>query len=343
MTLLRIVGGDQGAEQWDRFVESDPHSTFCHQYGWKQIMRDVLGHESLYLAAIDDEGTWRGILPLVRVRSILGHYLISLPFLNDGGPLGDRGAQQSLVEYAVIEAEKSGAGLLEFRARSELPGPVNPVYRKISVQLTLPSSTEEFWNTTLRAKLRAQIRRPVKEGMVFRCGVGELDGFYEVFARNMRDLGTPVLPKTFFEKVANAFGSRVLFAAVYTKAGIPVSGACCLLWRKELEATWASSLREFNHLSPNMLLYCRLMEEAIDRDIQIFNFGRCSPDGSTHRFKRQWGGSDVPLPWPSWSREPSIGVPSADRPLYHLAVTAWRHLPMVVANRVGPMLARLLP
>jgi serine/alanine adding enzyme len=343
LTLLRIVGGDQGAEQWDRFVESDPNSTFCHQYGWKEIMRDVLGHESLYLAAIDDEGTWRGILPLVRVRSILGHYLVSLPFLNDGGPLGDRGAQQSLVEYAVIEADKSGAGLLEFRARSELPGPVNPVYRKISVQLTLPSSTEEFWTTTLRAKLRAQIRRPVKEGMVFRCGVEEMHSFYQVFARNMRDLGTPVLPRAFFEKVADTFGSRVLFAAVYTKAGVPVAGACCLLWRKELEATWASSLRDFNHLSPNMLLYSRLMEEAIDRDIEIFNFGRCSPDGSTHRFKRQWGGSDVPLPWPSWSREPSIGVPSADRPLYRLAVTAWRHVPMVVANRVGPMLARMLP
>ncbi len=343
MTLLRIVGGDQGAEQWDRFVESDPNSTFCHQYGWKEIMRDVLGHESLYLAATDDDGTWRGVLPLVRVRSILGHYLISLPFLNDGGPLGDNAARQSLVEYAVIEAEQSGAGLLEFRARSDLPGPVNPVYRKVSVQLTLPSSTEEFWTTTLRAKLRAQIRRPVKEGMVFRCGVEEMHSFYQVFARNMRDLGTPVLPRAFFEKVADTFGSRALFAAVYTKAGVPVAGACCLLWRKELEATWASSLRDFNHLSPNMLLYSRLMEEAIDRDIEIFNFGRCSPDGSTHRFKRQWGGSDVPLPWPSWSREPSIGVPSADRPLYRLAVTAWRHVPMVVANRVGPMLARLLP
>jgi hypothetical protein len=106
---------------------------------------------------------------------------------------------------------------------------------------------------------------------------------------------------------------------------------------------WASSLREFNHLSPNMLLYCRLMELAIERDIEIFNFGRSSPDGSTHRFKRQWGGSDVQLPWPSWSRNSSIGVPSTERPFYRLAVAAWRHMPMVVANRVGPMLARLLP
>ena len=343
MTFLRIVGADQSPEKWDRFVESDPRSTFCHQFRWKEIMRDVLGHESLYVAATDGDGTWQGVLPLVRVRTVLGHYLISLPFLNDGGPIGDHAAQRRLVEYAVTEAEQSGAGLLELRTRSELPGPLSPVHRKISVQLRLPPSAEELWKTTLRAKLRAQIRRPMKEGMVFRCGVDEMNSFYQVFARNMRDLGTPVLPRAFFGKMADTFGSRVLFAAVYTETGVPVAGACCLLWRKELEATWASSLREFNHLSPNMLLYCRLMEQAIDRGIEVFNFGRSSPDGGTHRFKRQWGGSDVPLPWASWSRKPSIGVPSPDRPFYRLAVTAWRHLPMGVANRVGPMLARLLP
>ncbi|HEY5021914.1 MAG TPA: FemAB family XrtA/PEP-CTERM system-associated protein [Gemmatimonadaceae bacterium] len=340
---FRLVDGALSPEKWDRFVESDPQSTFCHQYRWKEIMRDVLGHESVYVAATDDDGTWRGVLPLVRVRNILGHYLISLPFLNDGGPLGDPDAQRALVEYAVTEAEQSGAGLLELRSRSELRGPVTPVHRKISVQLRLPSSAEEFWNTTLRAKLRAQIRRPMKEGMVFRCGVEEMHNFYQVFARNMRDLGTPVLPMTFFEKVADTFGSRVVFAAVYTNAGVPVAGACCFVWRKELEAMWASSLREFNHLSPNMLLYCRLMEYAIGHGIEIFNFGRSSPDGGTHKFKKQWGGHDIPLPWASWSREQGIGVPSADRPLYRLAVTAWRHLPTGVANRLGPVFARMLP
>lgn len=340
---VRIVDGARSPEEWDRFVESDPQSTFCHQYGWKKVIRDVLGHESLYVAATDDDGTWHGVLPLVRVRTILGHYLISLPFLNDGGPLGDHGTRQVLVEYAVAEAERSGAGLLEFRSRSDLPGPVRAVHRKISVQLQLPSSLEEFWDTTLRAKLRSQIRRPVKEGMVFRYGVDELSSFYQVFARNMRDLGTPVLPMAFFEKVADTFGARVLFAAVYTNAGVPVAGACCFVWRKEIEAMWASSLREFNHLSPNMLLYCRLMEHAIDQGIEVFNFGRSSPDGGTHKFKKQWGGDDIPLPWASWSREPSIGVPSADRPMYRLATTAWRHLPARVANRLGPVFARMLP
>jgi FemAB-related protein (PEP-CTERM system-associated) len=342
VSTVRIVDDDE-RKHWDSFVEKDPRSTFCHRYGWKGIMRDLLGHEPLYLAAVDDADAWQGVLPLVRVRSVLGHYLISLPFLNDGGPLGDQRAQQKLVEHAVAEAANSGAGLLELRGRFDAPGPVSSTNRRITVQLELPDSKEEFWKQTLKPKLRSQIRRPSKEGMTFRSGSEEMDSYYEVFARNMRDLGTPVLPKAFFQRAAKEFGSSVVFAAVYTAGGRPVAGACCLVWRDEIEVTWASSLREFNQLAPNMMLYSRLMEDAIDRGLKIFNFGRCAPGGSTHRFKQQWGGNDVPLPWPSWSRKAGIGVPSADGRFYHLAVSAWQHLPLAVANRVGPKLARLLP
>jgi FemAB-related protein (PEP-CTERM system-associated) len=306
-------------------------------------MREVLGHQPLYLAAVDEGGAVRGILPLVRVRSILGHYLISLPFLNDGGPLGAESVQQALVEHAVAEAKDSGASLLELRGRSNAPGPVTPTHRRISVRLALPDSVEDFWSRTLRPKLRAQIRRPSKEGLTFRAGGDELNAFYDVFARNMRDLGTPVLPKAFFQRGAAEFGQSMIFAAVYAADGRPVAGACCLAWRDEIEVTWASSLQEYNRLAPNMLLYSRLMEEAIGRDLKVFNFGRCAPGGSTHHFKRQWGGEDVPLPWPSWSRSVDAGVPSADGRFYHFAVKAWRRLPVAVANRVGPKLARLLP
>jgi FemAB-related protein (PEP-CTERM system-associated) len=343
VTTLRVISAGDDPAEWDRYVASNPLSTFCHQAGWKEIMTDVLGHDALYMAAVDGEGRWRGVLPLIRVRSLLGHFLISLPFLNDGGPVGDTAAQQLLVEHAISEARQSGAGLLEMRARHEVPGPLTPSYRRVSVHLTLPSSVEELWSSTLRAKLRSQIRKPTKEGMTFRSGSGELEAFYEVFGRNMRDLGTPVLRRAFFERGAATFGSSMLFAAVYSKTGAPVAGACCLHWRDELEVTWASSLREFNRQAPNMLLYSRLMEEAIARGVKTFNFGRCNPGGSTHRFKQQWGGRDVPLPWPFWSRHPAIGVPSPKNPFYQVATAAWSRLPVRVTNRFGPMLARLLP
>jgi serine/alanine adding enzyme len=343
MTQIRVINAGDDHDQWDRYVASSSGSTFCHQASWKSIMTNALGHEALYVAAVDEGGRWQGILPLVRVRSVLGHYLISLPFLNDGGPLGDSEAQENLVRYAIGEAKRSGASLLELRSRDDVPGPLISSYRRVSVHLSLPSSREELWSDTLRPKLRAQIRRPGKEGMTFRCGRAELDGFYEVFARNMRDLGTPVLPRKFFELGASSFGTSMLFAAVYTSTGVPVAGACCLHWRDELEVTWASSLREYNRLSPNMLLYASLMEEAIDRGVKVFNFGRSAPDSSTHRFKLQWGGHDVALPWPFWSPHAVVGVPSAENPFYRIATATWRRLPLAITNRLGPVLSRLLP
>src|SRR3954471_17302345 len=93
---LRVVAVDDWG-RWDRFVGSTPGSTHCHLAGWHDVMSNALGHECSYLAAVDDSGEWRGILPLVRVRGLLGHFLVSLPFLNDGGPLGTEDACARLV------------------------------------------------------------------------------------------------------------------------------------------------------------------------------------------------------------------------------------------------------
>ncbi len=140
---------------------------------------------------------------------------------------------------------------------------MTPSDRKVAVHLALPETVEALWATTFKAKLRSQIRRPTKEGMTARDGSDQLDAFYSVFSRNMRDLGTPVLPRAFFTRLQTVFGGSVSFTTVYTANGLAAAAACCLTWKDEIEVTWASSLRELNHLAPNMLLYANLMEQAI--------------------------------------------------------------------------------
>jgi FemAB-related protein (PEP-CTERM system-associated) len=339
---LRVVESDDVAA-WDAFVTACPDSTMCHRSAWREVMTDVLGHQTSLLVAMDDRGTWRGVLPLVRVRSLLGHYLVSIPFMNDGGPLGADAAKASLVEHAVADARRTRAKLLELRSRHPVPGPVTPSGRKVAVHLALPDSVESLWASTFKAKLRSQIRRPMKEGMMARTGDEQLDAFYEVFSRNMRDLGTPVLPRAFFSSLQASFGGAVSYTVVYTAQGAPAAAACCLTWKDEVEVTWASSLRELNHLSPNMLLYATLMEQAIGRGTRVFNFGRSTPGSPTHKFKLQWGGEDRPLAWPSWSPAGAASTPSPDRPAFRVATAVWRRLPMPVANRIGPLLSRHLP
>jgi hypothetical protein len=92
-----------------------------------------------------------------------------------------------------------------------------------------------------------------------------------------------------------------------------------------------------------MLLYASFMEEMIRRGARLFNFGRCTPGVGTHRFKLQWGGTDELLPWAQWAPGAVEATPSPERPVFRLATRAWQRLPLAVANRAGPWLARQLP
>jgi serine/alanine adding enzyme len=335
------LGGE--AAEWDRFVSCADGSTFCHLAGWREVMEDVLGHRCRYAVAVDGEGAWRGVLPLVHVRSrIFGNYLLSMPFLNYGGPLGTPEAQRRLLVHSVGLAEAAGVRLLELRSRRRIPVELPPTIRKVAVTLPLPATVPELWERTFRAKLRSQVRRPLKEGMTLRLGASELDDFYEVFARHMRDLGTPVLPRRFFARLARLFPDQVVFATV-RRGTEAVAGGCGFIWGDEFEITWAAALRDHSRSAPNMLLYAGLMEEMIRRGIRVFNFGRCTPGSGTHQFKRQWGGVDEPLPWVQWSARGVDSTPSPERPVFDLATRAWQRLPLAVANRVGPLFARQLP
>jgi FemAB-related protein (PEP-CTERM system-associated) len=264
-----------------------------------------------------------------------------MPFLNAGGPVGDPGAVRALANWAQAEARRSGADLLELRSRAPVDGDVTRSDRKITVHRELPADATLLW-TSFPSKLRSQIRRPQKEGFEPRFGLDQRDAFYEVFARDMRSLGTPVLPRVLFERLASVFPDAVEFGVVY-RGEQPIAAGCGFMWRNEFEMVWASSLREFRRQAPNMLLYWSFMQRMIDRGIGIFDFGRCSPGGNTHAFKRQWGGSDIALPWAQWSRGDMTATPTPTRPIFRAAAACWKRLPLSIANRLGPVIAVRIP
>ncbi|KPJ94654.1 MAG: hypothetical protein AMS18_03315 [Gemmatimonas sp. SG8_17] len=330
-------------KEWDDFVCSQPGWTHFHLHGWKQVVERVFGHECLYLVLRDDQETLSGILPLVRVRSrIFGHFLVSMPFVNYGGPLGKQDAVGRLADHAAELARDTGAALLELRSRTELGIPLEASHRKITVTLDLPSGdAESLWNG-FKAKLRSQIRRPQKEGVEVRFGLDRVDDFFAVFSRHMRDLGTPTQPRRLFQQIAAAFPASTWLGCAYFK-GKPVAAGCGFQWGNELEITWAASLAEYNKIAPNMLLYWSFMERAIEQGLGVFNFGRCTPGSGTHRFKRQWGARDVPLWWYQYQQGGKVSTPSPDDARYSWGPRIWKHLPLSVANATGPRIVRYIP
>ena len=327
-------------DEWDRFVAEAEGGSFCHLGGWGEVFRRSLGLSPRYLEARKGNEL-KGVLPLYRMPRLgPGKVLVSVPYLNYGGPLGEEHAKTALVKRAVQEAQESGVRRLEIRSRFPVDAELPEGREKVTVVLPLPEDSEILFKDTFKSKLRSQIRRPMKADMKARFGSGEREAFYTVFARNLRDLGTPVLPRSFFQQMARVFPDHVDFGAVYL-GDEPVAAGCGFHFGDEFEMTWASSLREFNRQAPNMLLYWAFMERCIEAGRKIFNFGRCTPGGGTHRFKSQWGGDDEPLAWLQWPQEAEAASPESG--VFQTATRLWQRLPLPVANRLGPLLARRIP
>ena len=350
MTIrVEIFGAEEewdektGSEQeWDTFAASQNGFTHFHRLRWRTVIEKVFGHECIYLAARDNDGSLVGILPLVHVRSVIfGRYLVSMPFLNYGGPLGSESGIRALVSEAVALAKHHRVKLLELRSSVPIDTMLEASHRKITVVLDLPSTAAQLFKQ-FDAKLRNQIRRPQKEGITVRFGREHLESFFSVFSRNMRDLGTPTQSLAFFREIANQFPEDFWIGCAYSE-GTPIAAGCGFRFSNQFEMTWASSLREYNRIAPNMLVYWAFMERAIADGAAVFNFGRCSPGAGTHRFKMQWGGSELPLWWYGYAASDGATTPSPKDARFSWGPRIWRRLPAPIATRLGPSIVRYLP
>ncbi len=339
--MIRTETFAGSAAEWDTFAAQQAGFTHFHRHSWRKVIEQVFGHECIYLAARDGDAL-AAVLPLVRVKSIVfGHYLVSMPFLNYGGPIGTDEGVRALTAEAVRLAEQGNVKLLELRSRRALPIDLPASHRKITVVLPLQASADATFKK-FDAKLRSQVRRPQKEGVTVEFGSNQVEPFFAVFARHMRDLGTPTQGVALFRAIAEAFPDDAVFACAYLR-GQPVAGGCGFHFGSEFEMTWASSLREFNREAPNMGLYWAFMQRAIDAGRTTFNFGRCTPGSGTHRFKAQWGGIDEPLWWYGWSRQAEVTTPSPQSGAFSWGPRIWTRLPASVATALGPRIVRYIP
>jgi serine/alanine adding enzyme len=332
------------SDAWKRYVADSTVSRLCHDWRWSGISQTVFEHEPVYLMASRND-TVEGVLPLTRVRSrLFGDYLVSVPLLNYGGAIANSDVVATQLTLAAGEVATSlGCSHVEFRDDSDIALPLACRTDKVVMLRALPDSLAAL-DKEIGAKLRAQVKRPVREGATAHIGGAELvPEFYQVFAENMRDLGTPVYSIAFFEQVCAAFADEATVVVV-RMGEQPVAGGFLLRDGTTMEIPWASSLRRFNRLGVNMMLYWQALGTAIEQGCNEFDFGRSSKDSSTLRFKQQWGAKPKQLYWHYWLPEggemPGL---TPNNPKFALAVAAWKQLPLAIANRLGPHVVRGLP
>lgn len=339
-----VVHDRPSYEACDAYVASHPDGSAYHAPAWLDVIGRAFGHDTRYLVA-ESRGAVRGVLPIVFFKSrLFGRFAVSLPFVNYGGVLADSGdAARALADRAIDETRKAGGSHLELRHTSRLFPDFIARQHKVSMLLDLESSSECQWQR-LDRKVRNQVRKGEKSGLECQEGGLELlDAFYSVFAHNMRDLGTPVYGIRFFREVLSAFPTRSRVFVV-RHAGRPVAASIVHWHGSTIEVPWASSIREFNPLCANVLLYWRMLQSAAERGLRVFDFGRSTPNEGTFHFKRQWGAEPRELVWEYWAAS-GASVPdlSPKNPAFALAIRVWQRLPLPVATTLGPRVVRNIP
>lgn len=343
------TAGDRDQKKWDSFVHSHPDASPYHLFSWGHAINQSYSHDRCYLMAQQDE-TVVGILPMLHLKfPYILNELVALPFCDVGGCLA---VNSKVAGELLAEAMKRGkqCHTKNIQLRGQLPnnGLLNASFTKVETDkvrmlLDLPDSSEALLKS-FKSKLRSQVRKSEKNGVVFRwVGKDGVDSFYSVFCRNMRDLGSPVHSKKMFQAIMEYYGDNARIGLAEYK-GQCIGTGLILSTRKQTVIPWASTLRKYNHLASNMLLYWNCLKFAADNNKKIFDFGRSTENSGTFRFKKQWGAQPVPLPWYSLSTsiKNSVKDKQAKSTGRENVAGIWKKLPLSMANLVGPQLRKYI-
>jgi FemAB-related protein (PEP-CTERM system-associated) len=332
-----------GEGEWDRFVEASPASTFFHLSGWMRVVERVLGRKGFSFVARRN-GRISGVFPISWVRSrLFGDCLVSLPLAVYGGPCAeDRDSYFALLAAGKDLATRVGVKYLEMRNRTEpcttaLPG------RDLYVTFTQDLSPgPEKLLQSLPRDTRYAVRKAQKAGLEWIENF-PLPAFYEIYARSVHRLGTPVFSRRLFEALTAEFPQRCRIFGV-RKGNAEIAAVFCFYFRHQVLPYYGGSLAEFNRDSPNNFMYWSLIAQSCREGYRVFDFGRSKRGTGSFLFKSAWSMQVTELPY-RYQLIKAKAVPhmSPIDKKFQLPVEAWKRLPFACTKIVGPRLIRWIP
>ena len=339
--IREMQPGEEGA--WDDYVTSSPAGTFCHLSGWKTVVERTLGHRCYYLVARNHRGIC-GIFPISLVRNpVFGDCLVSLPLAVYAGICADdEQSYFNLFNTGRELAHRLGVKYLEMRNQTE-PYPTDLPGRDLYVTFRQDLSPgPEKLLQGLPRDTRYMVRKSLKSGLQWTEDLS-VDEFYEIYARSVHQLGTPVFPRELFSLLQSLFPRQYrLFGVRKNKTAI--AGVVSFYFRDQVMPYYGGALREFNRDAPNNFMYWNLMVQSCQEGLRTFDFGRSKRGTGAFLFKSSWGMQADSLPYRyHLLRSKEIPQMSPLDAKFRLPVEAWKRLPFALTKIIGPRLIRWIP
>jgi FemAB-related protein (PEP-CTERM system-associated) len=297
------------------------------------------------MLAAERAGRIVGLLPLTAVKSMLfGKALASSGFAVGGGVLADDEAVAGiLTEAGWALAGKLDMLSLELRGGTMPAGEGWTIKTESYAGFVRPLAADD--DAELKAiprKQRAEVRKALDADLTVSVGTDRADraAHYAVYAESVRNLGTPVFPKKLFTAMLDAFGADADILTVRHR-GVPVASVLSLYHQGTVMPYWGGGTFGARALRANELMYFSLMHHARERGCTAFDFGRSKPGTGAFAYKKNWGFEPKPLAYAI--RTADGQAPREVNPLnpkYQAKIKAWQKLPLWLANRLGPPIAR---
>ncbi len=339
--MIRIAAMQAGeAAARDKYVFAHPEGSVFHLSGWMTALQRGFGFTPHCLVA-HEQDRLVGVLPLALVRRPpFASAIISVPGGVYGGVLADDAAISRRLEDAAAElARGTGVAWLELRNRDEgrEDWPVSRDYCRFGFALQADTAAVL---AGIPRKRRAEIRKGAGNDLVVEQD-STVDRFYRLYARGVRDLGSPVFPRAWFQALLAQFPGAVEVTIVLHR-NEPVLGLMSFRFRDQVLPYYVGALPQARALRAFDHVYWDLACRAAADGCRWFDFGRSILGSGACESKQTWGLVPQPLAYRyCLVRAREVPHLNPDNPLLRPAVAAWRRLPLPLANRLGPWLSRI--
>lgn len=331
----------QAFAEWDNYVDAHNEGSFFHLSGWSLVLANGLGHKPYYIVARGAKGIV-GVLPLAHVKSFLfGNALVSTPFCVYGGALADNHhVAIALEERAKQIAQELNVDYLELRG---ICHDTNAFLRKdLYVNFKKEISADEEQNlSAIPRKQRAMVRKGINNNLQGEWDSND-DRFYRAYSESVRNLGTPIFPRKYFKVLREVFRDSVSILTISLNQDL-VASVLSFRYKDCILPYYGGGVEKARDLKGNDFMYWDLMRRCAEDGVRYFDYGRSKKGTGSYSFKKNWGFEAEELPYYYYLvKAKSVPEINPLNPKYRFFIAAWKKLPLAVANRVGPYLARNL-
>lgn len=288
------------------------HTVVAHCFGWKALTLKPAEGTSINMVCT-------------------GRSMVSLPHFSYGSMSSALTTAASLPDLLAHYALPRNIAQMEIRQAMPDSASLMP---KTASWLPL-CHTMEVQMKGFSPNLRHKISKGCRNGFAIRQGGAVLlHDFWLVYARHLDKLGSVALPERFFNGLLKGYGEGQAIIFLLYRNHLVVGGAFNLAYQGFYENGWFATLHRHQRAYASYVLHHAMIAHAVSLKCQTYSFGRSTTGGGVHRFKQQWGTTDIPL---LWVRYPEQKISLRKQ---QWMLQAWKRMPWLIRKYLGGQIAK---